>query len=274
MATGDLDLLGAGREAEVFAWDEGRVLRLARDPARAGMIEREAAALAAAHRAGANVPGVHERVSLEGRPGVVLDRIDGIDLLDELERRPWRILSIARILGEQHAALHRVAAPPDLPALREELRQRLESPLVPDDVRRLALERLDELPDGDRLLHGDFHPANLLRTARGCVVIDWTNGTRGDPAADVARTVLLTGGGTLPDDVSRIIRVMAPLARRLLVHRYLRAYAGAGPPLDGERVERWLPVWAAARLSEDIEVERDALLERARGATSSSRSLR
>jgi len=150
-----------------------------------------------------------------------------------------------------------------LPDLREELRHRLGSPLVPDDVRERTLERLDALPDGDRLLHGDFHPANLLRTGDGYVVIDWTNGMSGDPAADVARTVLLTGGGKLADDTAVIVRMIAPVARRVLLAGYLRAYARE-TPLDRDLVDRWLPVWAAARLSEDIEAEREFLLDRAR----------
>jgi aminoglycoside phosphotransferase (APT) family kinase protein len=263
VSTSDLELLGAGREAEVFAWDDGRVLRLARDSSRAEMIEREVTALAAAHEAGANVPGVHERVTVDGRPGVVLDRVDGVDLLDSLASRPWTARSVGKTLGVEHAALHRVEAPAGLPELHDELRQRLGSPLVPEDVRTRALERLAALPAGDRLLHGDFHPANLLATADGYVVIDWTNGTAGDPAADVARTILLMGGGKLADGTPVVVRVLAPVARRLLLVRYLSAYAREAP-LDRDLVDRWLPVWAAARLSEDIEAERAFLLTRAR----------
>ena len=93
-------------------------------------------------------------------------------------------------------------------------------------------------------------------------MIDWTNGTRGDPAADVARTLVLAGGGALDEDAPVVVRLLAPSARRLLVAGYLRAYA-RGAPLDRDLVERWLPVWAAARLSEDIPSERAALLRRA-----------
>ena len=262
MSTGDLELLGAGREAEVFAWDNGRVLRLARDASDTEMIEREAIALAAAHRAGANVPGVHERVTVDGRPGVVLDRIDGVGLLEQLAARPWSVRAVARTLGAEHAALHRIQSPAALPKLHDELRHRLASPLVPEDVRVRALERLAALPDGDRLLHGDFHPANLLRTEHGCLVIDWTNGASGDPAADVARTILLVGGGKLADGTPVVIRVLAPIARRFLVTGYLRTYA-RDAPLDRALVDRWLPVWAAARLAEGIAQERDFLLARA-----------
>ncbi len=263
MPAGDLELLGAGREAEVFAWDDGRVLRLARDPSGTGMVDREVVALAAAHGAGASVPGVHERVTVDGRPGVVLDRIDGADLLDWLAGHPWAVRSVGKTLGVEHAALHRVEAPAGLPDLRDELRHRLGSPLVPEDVRTRALERLAALPVGSRLLHGDFHPANLLRTADGYVVIDWTNGTRGDPAADVARTILLVGGGKPAAGTPVVVRALAPVARRGLLAGYLRAYERHAP-LDRDLVERWLPVWAAARLSEDIGPERESLLRRAR----------
>ncbi len=263
MPAGDLELLGAGREAEIYAWGDGRVLRLARDAGHVAMIDREALALAAAHAAGASVPAVHERVTVEGRPGLVLDRVDGVDLLERVGSRPWTLWSVGAVLGAEHAALHRIEAPAGLPPLSEELRRRLASELVPPDVRERALDRLRRLPDGDRLLHGDFHPGNLLRTRAGYVAIDWTNGTSGDPAADVARTILLAGGGPPADDVPAVVRRVAPLARRLLVRGYLRAYARERP-LDRELVAGWLPVWAAARLSEDIEAERAFLLEQAR----------
>ena len=262
MSTSDLELLGGGREAEIFAWEDGRVLRLARDPSNEGMIEREVIALVAARQAGAHVPRVYERVAVDGRPGVVLDRVDGIDLLGSLAGRPWTVRAVGKLLGVEHAALHRVGAPAGLPDLQDELRHRLASRLVPNEVRTRALARLEGLPAGDRLLHGDFHPANLLRSTNGYVVIDWTNGMSGDPAADVARTILLMGGGKLADGTPVVVRVLAPMVRRALLAGYLGAYARE-LPLDRDRVDRWLPVWAAARLAEDIEAERAFLLERA-----------
>jgi aminoglycoside phosphotransferase (APT) family kinase protein len=258
VSTNGRRLLGSGREAEIFEWDDGRVLRLARDPARTRMIEREALALEASHAAGAPVPAVYERLVVDGKPGIVIDRVDGPDLLQLLGRHPRRLRSVAASLGHEHAGLHGVRAPDGLPSLRADLRARLHSPLVPDQVRARALERLEQLPDGDRLVHGDFHPANLLRTPHGCVVIDWTNGARGDPAADVARTLLMAEGADVSGDPVAV-RVLARVGRRSLVAGYLRAYARR-LPLDRALVARWRPVMAAARLAEDIEAERDHLL--------------
>src|SRR5262249_24371676 len=57
--------------------------------------------------------------------------------------------------------------------------------------RRVILRVLETLPDADALCHGDYHPDNVLLSARGPLVIDWENAALGDPLADVARTLLL-----------------------------------------------------------------------------------
>jgi hypothetical protein len=92
---------------------------------------------------------------------LVLERVDGPTMLAELKRRPWRMGGHARTLAELHHRLHAI-----------------------------------EL-DGGRLLHVDFHPDNVLLSARGPVVIDWANARSGDPAFDVAMTwvICATSGG-------------------------------------------------------------------------------
>jgi aminoglycoside phosphotransferase (APT) family kinase protein len=259
----DLQRLGSGREAEVFALDEHRVLRLARDPARAPQVDRDVAALAAAGRAGAPVPAVHERIDVDGRPGAVMDRLDGEDLMVRLGRRAWSVWSVGRTLGRVHARLHSVAAPAELPRVRDELRGRLDSDLVPPDVRESALARLDELPEGDRLCHGDFHPANLLPAPDGYAVIDWTRGARGHPAADISWTRLLVAAGEPPDDAPLAVRRLDKVGRRFLRAGYMRGYRSL-LQLDFAAVERWSPVCAAARLADDITGERGYLLDAAR----------
>lgn len=261
---GELKRIGGGREAEVFEWGHGLVLRLARDPSRGAFVEREAQALKAAHRAGAPVPAVHGRVVADGRPGMVMDRLDGVDLLVRMGSRPWLVWSVARTLGNLHALLHEVTAPHELPPLREEIGRRLGSELVPAEVREAALALLERLPDGDSLCHGDFHPANLLPGPDGYCVVDWTNGSRGDPAADVARTRLLLSGGEVPPDAPMLVRRLDGIGRRLVMAGYLRSYRRVRA-LDLALVHRWEPVCAAARLAEGIEGERAKLLRSALG---------
>lgn len=256
----ELVRLAAGREAEVFALDRDRVLRLALSGSQQRDVKREAVGLRAAHAAGVPVPAVHEIVVVDGRPGLIIDRLEGPDLLVELGRRPWLFWSVASTLGRIHAAVHDVDAPQELPALRDQLEAQLHSPLVPDDVRGDALERLSELPDGSRLCHSDFHPQNLLRSGHGYAVIDWSHAARGDPAADVARTRMLLGTGAPPPGTPAHMRALARVGRRIVVSGYMRAYRRE-TPLPASRVARWTPVVIAARLATGIPEERSTLLD-------------
>jgi len=248
-----------GREAEIFAWGEGRVIKLFRSTEARRQAEWEAAAMGAAGSAGPLVPATYGVTEVMGRPGLVMERIEGRDLLATVERRPWLVFEVGRILGELHAQLHQVPAPEGLPSLRERIDMGRDSPAVPDDVRDLALALLETLPDGDRLCHLDFHPANVIRSPRGPVVIDWPNASRADPAADVARTLLLVGLGRLPPGSSPVLHVVAAVGRRLMIASYLRAYRRARP-LDSSTLRRWGIVGAAVRLTEGIAEERPALL--------------
>lgn len=90
--------LGAGRASTVTDLGDGRVLRRGGSPA------REAEIMGHARRAGYPVPAV-----LEVRAdALVLERIDGPTMMQDLRRRPWRLASHARLLAELHRRLHAV----------------------------------------------------------------------------------------------------------------------------------------------------------------------
>lgn len=159
-----MKLIAAGRASEIFDLGDGRVLRRFRA---GGDSEREAVVMRHARREGYPVPRVVEVTP----DALVMERIDGNTMLGELRRRPWTVRRNAGLLARLHARLHEIAAPPDLRAAGA----------------------------GDRLLHLDLHPGNVIMSPKGPVLIDWTNARRGDPALDVALTwvIVATSGGVL-----------------------------------------------------------------------------
>ncbi|MDO8611418.1 MAG: phosphotransferase [Dehalococcoidia bacterium] len=270
MQSGELRKIAEGREAEMFAWEDGAILRLLRDPGAQARNQLQAAAIEAARSRGVRVPAVLGATTVMGRPGLIMERIAGPDLLTLIGRRPWAVFRVGRICGEVHAQLHEVQAPRLIPSMKDTLKRRIETtgPL-PQHLAEFALAALDGLPEGDALCHGDFHPGNILLAGETPVLIDWTNAMRGDPAADVARTWLMLRLGEAPPGTSFALRALARVGRSLLVTLYLRSYRRARP-LDMGTVRRWeIPV-AAARLAEGIEEEVPrllALLERATGGS-------
>jgi aminoglycoside phosphotransferase (APT) family kinase protein len=257
--TSGLKKIAEGAEAEIYEWEPGSVLRLFRTARAAESIEYERTAMEAVRAFVPLVPAVLGITEVMGRPGIIMERVDGPDLLGMIASRPWTVWRAGRITGEVHARLHGVIAPPSIPSLRERADGVSRSPLVPQQIAAWALRELDALPDGDRLLHGDFHPGNILMSARGPVVIDWPNVTRGNPDADIGRTLLMMRMASLPPGSPLVIRVGARVARSVLRAAYLRAYRGARD-IDLSVVLRWEKLRAADRLVDNIPGERAALL--------------
>ena len=118
-----------------------------------------------------------------------------------------------------------------------------------------------QLPDGDQLCHGDFHPANVLATPQGEVIIDWIDATRGNPLADLARSSIIAQGVAATEQTTSPVE---KLFVRLFHTIYLRHYFALRPG-GREEYGRWLPIVAAARLSENIpEIEQWLLAQAAR----------
>lgn len=264
------EMVAQGREAEIYAWGEGEVLRLLRPGfGDERKLELEAAAMQAAASVGVHVPATRGVVSHLGRPGLVMERIEGIDLLSLLARKPWLVWRTGRITGRVHADLNGAAAPAALPELREWLRQRIESARSESpeyaDLASFVLRTLAALPGGDRLCHGDFHPGNIMMSGDTPVVIDWPGARRGPAEADFARTKLLLRLGEPPPGTPLMLRALAHVGRVLLVVPYLGEYRRRRP-VDMRLVARWEIVQAAGRLLEGIESEREALLNMLRRA--------
>jgi uncharacterized protein (TIGR02172 family) len=255
-------LIGQGRTADVYAWGEDRVLKLYQDWMPVPAIEHEFKTTRAAYTAGLSVPAADELVEMDGRCGIVLERLQGRSMLKELQDKLWTFPEVARQLAELHFKMHKNVAPPGLRLQREQIESGIRmAASLPDATRDSARRRLAELPDGEVLCHGDFHPDNVILTSRGPVIIDWMTGTRGHPLADVARTRLLILLGGLPPGtpwlMGRVINVLRVLLHRSYLARYLELSRARR-----KQVEAWQLPLLAARIFE-VEVypqERDQIL--------------
>ena len=258
---GDARLLDAGREAEIYEWGEGRVLRLLRaEQAAVGRtVLGEAAAMRSAAAAGLPVPAVYDVCTVEGRPGLVLERVDGPPMLSTMVRQPWRIFGLGRRFGEMHAALHEGVAPAGIASVRVSIASHLER-LEPGDewLRRWAQDQLATLPQGTALLHGDFHPVNVLMGADGPMVIDWPGACSGPAEADVARTMVLVEAASPPGANWMLKRFLGLFRTRVFMRRYLAGYRKRRA-LDLEVLSRWQLVRVIERLVEGPSEEQPTL---------------
>jgi aminoglycoside phosphotransferase (APT) family kinase protein len=199
--------LAEGRDSEIFDHGDGKVLRVARD-GRSLVAEAEIMRHVRSH--GYPCPDVHDA----GDGFLVMDRLDGPTMMQAVGRPPFPLRRSGRLLAELHERLHRIPAPPGL--------------------------RVAPVP-GDRVLHRDLHPLNVMMTSDGPMVVDWSNASAGDPAFDVADTWVLFACATPPSE--GLDRFIVPIGRRILLRAFL-----AG--VDTEAARRVIPAAVEHRLTD------------------------
>ncbi len=190
-------LLGRGRAADVYDVGDGRVLRRYRSATSdtggdiGEIVEREARVMHHLRAAGYPVPEVYEAWGTD----MVMERLHGRTMLQEIGSKPWRVGAYARQLAELHRRL--------------------------EDVPTRGLDLHTKLGAGEQIAHLDLHPGNVMMTPRGCVVFDWAGAALAPRGADVATTwILLTIGEA--DDVPRLLRPFEGAVRSQLRSVFLR----------------------------------------------------
>ena len=220
------------------------ILQVGRDGSPKGRVCQALAGLAAA---GIPVPRVHETgENMLGRPFIIMDRVEGRAMWCEAGSKRTDVPheTLWRRFAEMLAAIHRLDWSAAGLGFLEHPRGRygyarqwlcvLSQPSsYPDaglfETMPPLLDWLTEnAPPSDRyvLLHGDYHPGNVI--VRGLdieAVVDWDGVSVGDPAFDVC-------------EIPLILRIMDPACSWSggMGESFVRHYAEAGgPPLTNLR---------------------------------------
>jgi Ser/Thr protein kinase RdoA (MazF antagonist) len=164
-------LLAAGNVAEVFEWGS-RVVKLYRSAAAKQTVFREAGNHAAVEALGLPVPAIRSVQQIAGRWGIVFDRVRGASFAEQMLGDATALPRYLEILALLQARINAQPAH-QFGSLKVRLATRIARARLLDEPRKqLLLGRLADLPEGDRLCHGDFHPINVLGEASRPVVID------------------------------------------------------------------------------------------------------
>jgi aminoglycoside phosphotransferase (APT) family kinase protein len=251
----DLPRLDEGRTAEIFDWDEGRVLKLYRAEFPREWADWEAKITRAIGEAGVPAPQIFDVLDMEGRRGIIMERVHGPSMIANLLANLLNVVKHARLLAELHAQMHERTIS-DLPSQHESLRQRIQEAKVSSEIQAAALQRLDRLPEGAALCHGDFHPGNVVLTARGPRILDWPTAMCGNPLGDVARTSLILR--LLEPSPEMSITWALRLVRNIFHATYRQRYMKLRS-VSREAIEAWLLPVTVARTLENVPYERENL---------------
>ncbi len=243
--------IARGNTSDIHAWTRTTVVKVLRPEIPRHWASIEADITRRVHAAGLPVPATEGVVEVDGRPGVVLERVDGPTMWERMKAAPSEVPGLIDSLVGLQTDLQSTRVR-GLPDLARRLGSKIDEAVqVSASERQEAQALLATMPPGAALCHGDFHPANIVLAERGTVILDWFDAATGHPIADYVRSSLLMRppvdraampahlGGATSDSLDRLHSgYVAALSRHGLIE--IDAFA------------RWEAVVAVARMSEPV----------------------
>lgn len=98
--------IAKGHTADVYAWEDGYVLKLFHHWFPLEDVEYEYKIAKAVHASGVKSPAVKEIVQVNGRNGLIYERIHGETMFSLLKRAPWKVFQFGKLLAQYHFQMH------------------------------------------------------------------------------------------------------------------------------------------------------------------------
>jgi aminoglycoside phosphotransferase (APT) family kinase protein len=232
--------IGEGATADVHEWAPGQVVKLFKLGVPRRVKTHEARITRAVFLSGAPAPEVFDEVGIGDRFGFVMARLEGPTLLQLTKTGAISYAEAGAILADILVPVHATPPPPEIPFLRDYIERSVThaGDVLSDHVAAGILALTDRLSLGDGLCHGDPNPGNVVMTADGPKLIDWTAALRAPPLFDLASAhVMLTElAPRVADDPER------PRAIYAAMHAAYARLAGASPATLASSVKPYLPV--------------------------------
>ena len=132
--------------------------------------------------------------------------------------------------------------------------------MLDSELKKFVLDILSELPRGNDICHGDFHPGNIIISNKQYYVIDWFGATAGTKLSDIAHTYLILRNTPKIPGINNLQSFIVGCAGRIISRKYLlsarRIYS-----FDWSEFSKWMVVRAAERVFYGIPTEKESLIK-------------
>ncbi|HQM96578.1 MAG TPA: aminoglycoside phosphotransferase family protein [Clostridia bacterium] len=190
-----------------------------------------------------NIPKVLEVTKIDNKWAIVSEYIEGKTLAQLMEEDKSRFDEYLERFVDIQMEMHSKQVPL-LNKLKDKMNRKISESSLDATTRYDLHTRLEAMPKGTKLCHGDFNPSNIIITKNDVpYIIDWSHATMGNASADVARTYLLFW---LNGDIDG-------------AEKYLNLFCKKSDTAK-QYVQKWIPIVAASQSVKGKPEEREFLL--------------
>jgi len=238
-----LDKIIAVRTTKTVYRDNDKTIKVFNEDYSKADILNEALNQARVEETSLHIPKILEVTKIENKWAIVSEYIQGKTLAQIMEEDKSRfdeyLERFVDIQIEMHS--HKV---PLLNKLKDKMNRKISESTLDATTRYDLHTRLESMPKGTKLCHGDFNPSNIIITKDDVpYIIDWSHATMGNASADVARTYLLFW---LSGDING-------------AEKYLDLFCKKSDTAK-QYVQKWIPIVAASQSVKGKQEEREFLL--------------
>ena len=224
-------LLGAGGHGKVFRINDDTIVKMFYTGDPIEDIEREKDYAKKAFVMGIPTAIPFDIVKSEDMYGLVFELVDADIVSNYLNEHPDQLENIAKQYAQTMKQLHTThVAKGALGSTKELYRNRIEGlrAYMTDDEVETLLRINEAIPDSDTVVHGDYHPKNIMIQNGELILIDMADLTSGHPLYDLGSMAL---SHQIPSDgrLEQITGMKAEMVRRLW-QLFLANYLGTDDP--------------------------------------------
>lgn len=192
-----MKVIGIGNTAEVLDQGDGKACKLFYEGYPYNSVEFEYNNAKIMQTMDIPVPKVYELVKVEGRAGIIYEKLEGQSVLEKL-LQDGDVNSLVDKMVNLHKEIlehHTCEVMPYKEFLKSCIGKKTK-------LNADMYNEIESLPEGDYLCHGDYHPGNVWIDANERVLtIDFMNVCCGPWQYDVARTYILISEGEVSQEL-------------------------------------------------------------------------
>lgn len=255
------------RSSEIFNWEDDKLLKLFRPEVDHELIINEEINTRETFNSGVSKVECFGRVKVDEREGIIIRRVPGKTLISLAGSKPLTAFAVHELMADLQIAMH-CAHNDKIRNYKQFVIDALDSEpmsFLSAEEKAICTDKLEALPDGDSILHLDFHPDNIMSDGKyDTTIIDWMTAASGAPAADVAATLFLLNEGEMIPGMSKLAAMVLEAIRKLVCKKYYASYKKKTGMTDAE-IAVWRLPFLIFRLSIwNIESEIKSLQEKIR----------
>lgn len=249
-----LELLGKGANGSVYRLDEERIIKVY-NPVTSSLEritrEKEAARQAFIH----DIPSAisFDLVRSGDRYGIIYEMINASTLGKFIMAHPDKVEEYALKMAELLKKLHSTEFEPGiLPDARTGLYAWVDiaekSGYYSDELITKMRELIDDIPERNTFIHGDFHPGNIMVADGELVLIDMTDASVGSPIIDLLGSyqIMKLLSVKRPEGGMRYTGIQNDLLEKMW-DIFMRSYTGISDEREQREYEKKLEHYALIR---------------------------